>query len=292
MAAHDESVPIDLELAQMALAKGARVDPETDPAPIDPHRVNKLLTVLRQNTDAEDVGPSTIEQLEWDYLPAICSPLRDARSSERHERDESDQLLLHRRLSRDPEFFVEIVDLAFKRDSEDEPTTQSEEAARRAHLLLESWREVPGYIHAEDTIDEEYLQDWLEQVESLLQEKNLVTGGHIAIGQMLRWGPGEDEGVWPVPAVCNALEDLSSEVVDNHFRTEVYNSRGVTSRGPHEGGGQERALAEKYDSYAEQVESKWPRVASILRGLADTYRREGERMDRWAEQDQDSYGKL
>jgi hypothetical protein len=72
---------------------------------------------------------------------------------------------------------------------------------------------------------------------------------------------------------------------------EVYNSRGVTSRGPHEGGRQERALVKKYDGYAEQVETKWPRAASILRGLADTYRSEAERMDRWAERDQDDFGK-
>jgi hypothetical protein len=291
MATHDESVFVDPNLVQMALTKGARVDPETDPATIDLHHINALLTELRQNADRQDVDPSTIEQLEWDYLPAINLHLRGARSSDHYEPDESEQLLLHRRLSRDPEFFVEVVDLAYKRDSEDEPTPQNEEAARRAHLLLESWQEVPGYIRSEDSIDEEHLQDWLDQVESLLQGKDLVTGGHIATGQMLRWGPGEEDGIWPVPAVCNALEDLSSEVVDNHFRMEVYNSRGVTSRGPHEGGRQERALAEKYDGYSEQVETKWPRVASILRGLADTYRNEAERMDRWAERDQDDFGK-
>jgi hypothetical protein len=291
MATHNESVSVDPDLAQMALAKGARIDPETDPATIDPHHVNRLLTLLRQNAEGEDVDPSTIEQLEWDYLPAIRSHLRTVRSSDHYAPDESEQLLLHRRISQDPEFFVELVDLRFKRDSEDESTTQNEVAVERAFLLLESWREVPGYIHSEDSIDEEHLQNWLEQVESLLQEKDLVTGGHIAIGQMLRWGPGEDDGIWPVPAVCNALEDLNSEVVDNHFHMEVYNSRGVTSRGPHEGGGQERALAEKYDGYAEQVESKWPRAASILRGLADTYRSEAERMDRWAERDQDDFGK-
>jgi hypothetical protein len=292
MATHDESVFVDPNLVQMALTKGARVDPETDPATIDPHHINALLTELRQNADGQDVDPSTIEQLEWDYLPAVRSHLQSVRSSDHYEHDESEQLLLHRRLSLDPEFFVEIVDLRFKRDSEDEPTTQNEAVVERAYLLLESWREVPGYIHADDSIDEEHLQDWLEQVESLLHEKDLVTGGHIAIGQMLRWGPGEDDGIWPVPAVCNALQDLSSEVVDNHFRMEVYNSRGVTSRGPHEGGGQERALAEKYEGYAEQVESKWPRAASILRGLADTYRNEADRVDRRAERDQDNFGKL
>lgn len=292
MATHDKSVSVDPELAQMALAKGARVDPETDPSTIDPYQINRLLTVLRQHADREGVDPSTIEQLEWDYLPAIRSHLRSARSSDHYDPDESEQLLLHGRLSRDPEFFVELVDLRFKRDTEDEPTTQNEAAAERAYLLLESWREVPGYIHTEDAIDEEHLQNWLEQAESLMQQKDLVIGGHIAIGQMLRWGPGENEGIWPVPAICNALEELSSEVVDKHFRMEVYNSRGVTSRGPHEGGRQERALAEKYDGYAEQVESKWPRAASILRGLADTYRSEAKRMDRWAERDQDNFGKV
>ncbi len=291
MVTHDGSVSVDPELAQMALAKAAQIDPETDPANVAPHHINALLTVLRQNADGEDVDPSTIEQLEWDYLPAIHSHLRNVRSSDHYEPDESEQLLLHRRLSQDPEFFVEVIDLASAEDPESETPDQDRWVKKRARLLLESWRGIPGYSRYEDSVDEDYLLDWLEQVESLLEERDLVARGHRAIGRMLRWGPGEDDGIWPLPAVCNALEELSSEVVDNHFRMEVYNSRGVTSRGPHEGGGQERALAEKYDGYAEKVESKWPRVASILRGLADTYRNEAERMDRWAERDQDDFGK-
>ena len=293
MASHQEDFAVDPGVVGHALDEGLKVDLDKDPSNIDPYDVNTLLTYLRQNESTKSSSVeslTTIEQLEWEYLPLIRSHLQRAQASDHYTADDGEKLLLHRRLSEDPAFFVEVVDLAFKRDSQKEVDTE-EEIARRAHTLLNSWRQVPGYVSKDDSVDEDYLINWLSQVQKYLDEKDLVTGGHIVVGQMLRWGPAEKDGVWPAPAICEAIEFMSSKVVDRHFRTEIFNSRGVTSRGPYAGGAQERSLAEKYEKYAKRLEARWPRVASNLRRLAKSYRADAERIDRRAERDQDNFGK-
>jgi hypothetical protein len=208
-----------------------------------------------------------------------------------HSSEQSgDRLLLHRRLGKDPAFFVEVVSYAFKQDNQKKVTTEDENLAKRAYSLLDSWHEVPGYDAATGSIDEDFLFEWLDKAIDLLEEKEFVRGGHIAIGKMLRWGPDEEDGIWPHPSICKAIEKLASDIVDDEFRTEVFNSRGTTSRGVFSGGQQERSLAERYESYAQKLDAKWPRVASILRQLADTYRSYARHIDKQAERDEDDMG--
>jgi hypothetical protein len=287
MRTYDDGFTIGPELVIEALTSSLGVDPEEDPTPIESHDIAHLLSYLRRS---EEIDDTTIEHLEWSYFPLLKDEIRMRRVSNHSSEQSGDRLLLHRRLGRDPAFFVEVVSYAFKQDNQKEVTTEEENLAKRAYDLLDSWHEVPGYDAATDSIDEDFLFEWLDKAIDLLEEKELVHGGHIAIGKMLRWGPDEEDGIWPHPAICEAIEKLASDIVDDEFRTEVFNSRGTTSRGVFSGGQQERSLAERYESYAQKLDAKWPRVASILRQLADTYRSYARHIDERAERDEDDMG--
>jgi hypothetical protein len=68
-------------------------------------------------------------------------------------------------------------------------------------------------------------------------------------------------------------------MIDHHIQMELFNSRGIVSRGLLDGGAQEKALADNYRKMSEAVQSKWPRIGAILRQMADSYGRYAEHED-------------
>ncbi len=96
---------------------------------------------------------------------------------------------------------------------------------------------------------------------------------------MLARTPEDSDGIWPHIAVRNLLEHLHNALIDEHIPIGVYNGRGVVSRNPTEGGGQERGLSERYKKMSDVVRAKWPRTAAILRSLAETYERDAKYED-------------
>jgi hypothetical protein len=77
--------------------------------------------------------------------------------------------------------------------------------------------------------------------------------------------------------VAAALNDREAEDMRNGFRTGTYNSRGVHWVDPT--GKPEKALAEQFRVKAEDAENEgFQRFAVTLRGLADGYDKEAERV--------------
>jgi hypothetical protein len=74
------------------------------------------------------------------------------------------------------------------------------------------------------------------------------------------------------------MEDIQSVDMARGMRTGRYNARGVHWRG--EGGGQERALADEYRTWAEALHHSHPFASSeLLMGLVKTYEAEADRED-------------
>lgn len=105
----------------------------------------------------------------------------------------------------------------------------------------------------------------------------------IHIGHLLAWGPNDDDGSRVCLAVRDLLAKLQNRDIEDGLRTELYNSRGVTTRGPFDGGDQERDLTAKYSEHAERFSDRWPRSATILRQLAGSYERDARRYEEDAE---------
>jgi hypothetical protein len=84
--------------------------------------------------------------------------------------------------------------------------------------------------------------------------------------------------------VREIIEMVRSRALESGFEVGVYNRRGVTVRMPHDGGGQERALAESYRREAEALRFDWPRTAACLDRIATTYEVDATREDLSAEQ--------
>ena len=85
----------------------------------------------------------------------------------------------------------------------------------------------------------------------------------------------------------DVLYVYKSQSMGDGFAIGKRNLRGVTSRGVFDGGGQERALADKYLEDASKIAAKWPFTAQLLRRIAESYERERHEHDQesdWRDQ--------
>jgi hypothetical protein len=263
----------DGRVAESAIAALEALLAQGDDAPeaqaLSQHDFEELFSSLQRFKD--EVGWERIARLEWAFLPALGV---EARAQ-----------TLHQLMADDPSFFVQIVETVFRPNSSEEPADDSPEKQRRGqngYRLLSTWRRVPG-TGADGTLSGPDLRRWATEALRLLAEADRLEVGELHIGQVLASSPADPDESWPCTEVRDLLEELQNERVESGLFTGILKRRGVTTRSPGEGGGQERELAEKYRNQADQFADRWPRTASILRRLAHNYEHDARREDASAE---------
>jgi hypothetical protein len=281
---------------------------------IPPERVMDVLEAAIANASASDLSATHYDSAElFEHLSKTDAPRERLARLEWlyfafHEHTRTPKVL-HEELARDPAFFVEVLSLIYRarpgetetdeRDEETSPAPEpgdssedSQEAqvkavfAERAWSLLWHWHQMPG-VREDGTVDEEHLKNWVAQARNLAKERERSVITLIHIGHALAHSPRDEDGAWPHRAVRDIIEEIANPRLESGFQCQVFNNRGVTSRGLTDGGAQERVLVERYEKDATQIADMWPRTASVLRGIAEDYRRHAEREDRSADLTQD-----
>jgi hypothetical protein len=265
LALHEAGVQAVAELVAEVL-EAAATAPE-----VEGHRLGwEISELLARLDDANSLPRERIALLEWQLLPVLDS------YSERPPR------ALHHALATDPEFFAEVVSLAYKARGEGDEEPVSEAGlvlAHRAHDLLSSFRTIPG-LGPDGVVDGEALRNWVLRAREEIRVRGREVGD-LLIGHVLRYAPAGADGIWPAEPVRDLIEELESDPLERGLWTEIHNSRGVTTRGVTEGGGQERTIAEQFRHWAEALEGRWFRTAALLRSVAESY--EGDA--RWEDTD-------
>lgn len=228
------------------------------------------LAELMADLSSSELEGERIAQLEWRLLPLLTSGQYQPRQ-------------LHQHLAGHPDFFAELISLAFVAEGEEPDELEDVEAARarNAHELLRSWSSLPGTAD-DGSVRSEELWEWVTEAHAATKEAGRGAVGLIEIGKALSASPRGDDGVWPHPAVRDVIEEMESDDLDRGFVIGRINSRGVVTRSAHQGGDPERALAEQYSDWAQAVSGRWPRTGRVLRSLSDSYRRDAEREDHQA----------
>jgi hypothetical protein len=130
------------------------------------------------------------------------------------------------------------------------------------------------------------VRDWVKRVRefAVIQDRAEITD--LQIGAALAHLPDDDvDEAWPHRIVRDILEMYSSPTIDRGLWVEKVNMRGVYSKNPFEGGGQERALAAQAREWLSKA-SAWPRTANVLISLAASWDRDAKREDERAQTDQ------
>ena len=227
--------------------------------------------------NASDVSDKDVVSLEWTYFQALRYSQRPPRT-------------LHRALARDPQFFVYLMKLIYlpaESSGMQEAVSTDPEAARnlagQAYDVLHDWSLVPG-SDDQGIINALALEDWIKVARKLLSESGRGEIGDAKIGAILAAATRESGKPWPPEPVREIIEVVRSRALEDGFVTGVYNLRGVTVRAPHEGGVQERALAQRYKADAEDLRYDWPRTAGCLDRVASTYEADASHEDLSADQ--------
>ncbi|MDI4662641.1 MULTISPECIES: HigA family addiction module antitoxin [Cobetia] len=193
---------------------------------------------------------------------------------------------LERYVEAHPEFFVQAIVWTYKRSDGatdpidlQVPQDNISNLAERGYKLLEALERIPGHDDLGE-LQTERLEKWISTVRKSCMELSRADIADVCIGKLLSSASVGEDGVWPCKVVRHVMENIQSEPMMRGAHTGVYNSRGVTTRMPGEGGSQERDIAAKYRKWGEAILTTHPFVATnLLLELADTYEREAMHHD-------------
>jgi hypothetical protein len=234
----------------------------------------EIIKAIEFIQDGAAIEENEISQIEWYYLKLF-------------KFEEIKPSYLIKKVTKDSDFFVQLITWSFKRnDGKEDPEEDitKEVIAQRAEIsleLLDTVNILPGQNG--NDIDVGELMEWLKNAKALLKEVGREEVGDIYIGKYLANTPKGSDGVWPHPSVRKIIEHFKSKEIEEGIINGVYNSRGVTTRNPYEGGKQEKELSESYYSQAKSLQLVSPRTTELLRAIGKIYERDAEREDREVE---------
>ncbi len=225
----------------------------------------------------EDLSLEKVAALEYRYLPLLRQMWMNV----------DPESALDRYLAQSPAFFVQVVADVFRpaskrNDSKHSPTSEEQARAQVGITLLESFSRVPG--QSGNDIDGSVLNRWVQEAQTIAKEQDRSEIAEQYIGKLLTHAPADPEdNVWPHRAIREGLEKWKAGQIEKGIYIGLMNSRGVTTRGPFEGGKQERELAIAIRGEARELD-RWPRTKALLIAQAESLEREAQREDTEAEQ--------
>ena len=230
--------------------------------------VYETIEIIKALQDDPETDPDDLFRIEWAYLTLLDS-YHDA-SPKR----------LEERLASSPDFFCEVIRLAYRSKNDPKPDVEPSEKemaiALNAYELLRGWQTPPG-IQPDGILSEEHLRQWFESIKLICGESGHLEVALAHIGSVLINSPADPDGLWINHAAAGILDgkDTDAETMRNSFRTALFNSRGVHWVDPT--GKPEMELAANYRKQAEAVENAgYPRFATTLRSLAESYAKEAK----------------
>ena len=257
-------MPVESTMVVRALLGALRSDEPT--GRMDSHHIVELIKLLQGDSSA---NRDEVANVEWAYLRLLDH------GSETHPQT------LERRMANEPGFYLDVIRLVFRSKNEEhqdrpESTESEKTAASNAYRLLNRWQIPPGCTD-DGQMDPNRLNIWLDEVKLQSEESGHFDIAMSVVGQVMTHAPADPGGLWIHQSAAAALNGRDVEAMRDGFRTQIFNSRGVYSP---TGGSGERALAAKYRERALKVdEFGFTRLATTLRGVADSYDWHAKRED-------------
>lgn len=241
-----------------------------------PNDIYSITTILEDLDNSED--PNVIR-------PLIFVEFILYRSLE-HQMDVS-KLRFTKELSRNPELMIQLVELASLPDGKEVTQAEISTVINRRPLvesachILFFGRNLVSFNNEEGVFDGEFMKCYVEQLYRLAKERNRSETIDVVVGNILGDIPRDEN--YPPLALCELVDDLGSDVVDQHIRLRIYNSRGITSRAYDAGGDQERTIVSRFEKYREKTKLCCPRMTKIFDDLIKCYKNEAVNIDNEAE---------
>jgi hypothetical protein len=232
-----------------------------------------IVHLLQALQGRKDITVEELASIEYQYLPIL--------------EHQGEPVALTQLLKNSPKFFIDVIcDVYFAASGEEREEVSEERRvkARFGYQMLQSMRSLPGF--SEDGQDVDRLKNWIAEARDLARKADREVTADQQIGQMLAYAPADAEDkAWPPRQVRDVIEDCASDEIEKGISISRFNMRGVSHKAMYEGGGQERAFASQYKTWAEVCVSS-PRTCAMLRRIAEDWEQDAERADIHAELDQ------
>ncbi|MCP4099541.1 MAG: HigA family addiction module antidote protein [Planctomycetaceae bacterium] len=239
------------------------VEEHTGANQMDAYTIKKAFKLLNER---KAFPRGKMAQLEFLYLDLF-------------QRDEGGIPNLEQEIGDNPSLFCEAIIFAYKREDREkgeELTDEQKTIAGNAYKLLSTLSQIPGK-DKDGSVSKEKLENWITKARELCRAQGRLSMCDYQIGELLTHAPIGDDGVWPCEPVKTVIDRLLNKRMGEGIHIGRRNSRGAHWRG--EGGGQERELADQYEGWAKACDYSHPRLASVLRELAESYLREADWQD-------------
>jgi len=190
--------------------------------------------------------------------------------------DYREPIVLHHTLATESHLFVRLMEVAHR--GETMLGMDRSASFRIAMSVLDGWRGCPG-VTADGEIDAVVMQQWVETARQGLAAAELSDKGDHQIGRLLANSPEDENGMWPLPAVCELIDEVGSENLDEGFIVGMCRGLMSSVRGVYDGGQQEREHAQRYRTWSKQIRSTSRHTARLLGKAAERYEEQAGRED-------------
>jgi hypothetical protein len=226
------------------------------------YRVGKLLDYLvEMKADVGDVA-----RLELLFYP-LLGRYRDP-------------VALNQILATDSTLFVKLVEVV--RGGETLFELDQGAAFVLANSVVDGWRGCPG-LTTDGAFDASAMRQWMESARIMFAKVGLSEVGDFYLGKVLGRSPKGADGAWPLPAVCDFIDEINDSHFDEGFVAEMCRALSTSIRDIYEGGQQEREIAQRYRTWSEQIRPRSRHTTRLLKQAAEMYEKGAEREDAQAE---------
>lgn len=226
------------------------------------YQVGKLLDhLVEMKADVGDVA-----RLELLFYPLLG-----------HHRE---PVALNQILATDSTLFVKLVEVV--RGGETLFELDQGAAFVLANSAVDGWRGCPG-LTTDGTFDASAMRQWMASARIAFAKAGLSEVGDFYLGKVLGRSPKSADGAWPLPAVCDLIDEINDAHFDEGLVAEMCSALSSSVRGIYEGGRQEREIAQRYCTWSKQIRPRSRHAAHLLKQAAETYEKRAEREDEQAE---------
>ncbi len=224
---------------------------------IDSYAVKNIIRWF-QKQDGIDLAMRS--DIDFIYLPFI-----DIYSGEQPH-------ALNTRLSLEPDYFCSMIELFYKRKSDDNNEVKLNKGlADRLFKVLFHYKVTPG-INWNGDFDENRFRYWMNSVKKWSKENDRYEVAMHTVGSGMSYATLDADNIPPI-SVIQELNLPENDALRRGYYLGIINQRGVHFVDP--SGKPELKLSDEYKERADFVEAKgYSRYADVLRQISDEYKRE------------------
>lgn len=189
-----------------------------------------------------------------------------------------DKYALEKAMESDYEFMYSLICFTYK--NKDSSYTENKKIIQKAILNILEFETPACPFYDNGKVDSDNLNKYVDGIRKLAKKDGLVDTVDYFLGKLFAKSVGKDS----IPkAVCEIIDRIDSDKINNSFNIKIFNMNAFTVRGPYEGGTVERSKYDRFKKIADDINIEYPVTASIFYDLCKQYNREALRMDEHAE---------